>query len=209
MSAIGYRTAIVAVLAIMSMSPPALAGNDNDRATALFAGGCFWCMQEAYDAIEGVLGTEVGFAGGHVENPTYGQVVDGGTGHLEVVRIEYDPQQVSYEELLHVFWRNVDPLDDGGQFCDRGAHYRAAIFADGERQYRAASASREDLEHSGRFDQPIATEIRDHAPFYRAGEYHQDYYLKRPFRYRLYVRACGRYDRLDEVWGDEARPGQG
>ena len=182
--------------------------DDEERATALFAGGCFWCVEEAFDAVDGVVATTSGFAGGHVENPSYEQVVAGGTGHYESVLVEYDPSQVSYEELLYVFWRNVDPLDGSGQFCDRGDHYRAAIFAGSEDEYRAARESKEELEQSGRFDDPIATEILERTTFYAAEEYHQNYYQKNPLRYRFYVTSCRRYARLDQVWGDEARPGK-
>ncbi|MCC5812444.1 MAG: peptide-methionine (S)-S-oxide reductase MsrA [Ectothiorhodospiraceae bacterium] len=182
--------------------------DDQERATAVFAGGCFWCVEEAFDAVDGVVATTSGFAGGHVENPSYEQVVGGGTGHYESVLVEYDPSQVSYEELLYAFWRNVDPLDGGGQFCDRGDPYRAAIFAGSEDEYRAARASKEELEQSGRFEEPIATEILERSTFYPAEEYHQNYYQKNPLRYRFYVTNCRRYARLDQVWGDEARPGK-
>lgn len=188
---------------------PATGLTDSDkRATALFAGGCFWCVEEAFDAIEGVVATTSGFAGGHVENPSYDRVVAGGTGHYEVVLVEYNPEQVSYDELLYAFWRNVDPLDGGGQFCDRGDHYRAAIFAGNEEEHRLALKSKAELEQSGRFDQPIATEILDRSTFYPAEDYHQNYYQKNPLRYRYYVTRCGRYARLNQVWGDEARPGK-
>lgn len=182
--------------------------DENKRATALFAGGCFWCVEEAFDAIEGVVATTSGFAGGHVENPSYARVVAGGTGHYESVLVEYNPARVSYDELLYAFWRNVDPLDGEGQFCDRGDHYRAAIFAGNEDEHRLAQASKQELEASGRFDQPIATEILDRTTFYPAEDYHQNYYRKNPLRYRYYVTSCRRYARLDQVWGDEARPGK-
>ena len=181
--------------------------DDEKRATALFAGGCFWCVEAAFDAIEGVTATTSGFAGGQIENPSYERVVAGGTGHYESVLVEYDPSRVSYEKLLYVFWRNVDPLDSGGQFCDRGEHYRAAIFVDGEDEYRAALASKKELEQSDRFKEPIVTQILDRTTFYPAEEYHQNYYQKNPLRYRYYVTSCRRYGRLDQVWGDEARPG--
>ena len=199
----------VLVLLLAGMLAPVAAGADDEEgATALFAGGCFWCVEEAFDAVDGVVATTSGFAGGHVENPSYEQVVAGGTGHYESVLVEYDPSQVSYEELLYAFWRNVDPLDGGGQFCDRGDHYRAAIFAGNEDEYLAARASKEELEQSGRFEEPIATEILDRSTFYPAEEYHQNYYQKNPLRYRFYVTTCRRYARLEQVWGDEARPGK-
>jgi len=177
--------------------------------TAVFAGGCFWCMEQAFDDVEGVHDHRAGFAGGDVENPSYSEVGAGGTGHFEVVEIEYDPAVVSYDELLHVFWRNIDPLDDGGQFCDRGASYRTAVFVDGADQRRAALASKRALVDSGRFDAPIVTPILELDAFYPAESYHQDYFDENPLRYKFYVNACGRYDRLEQVWGDEARPGHG
>jgi peptide-methionine (S)-S-oxide reductase len=199
----------ILVLLLASMLVPASGFSDDEQpGTALFAGGCFWCVEEAFDAVEGVIATTSGYAGGHVENPSYEQVVAGGTGHYESVLVEYDPARVSYEELLYVFWRNVDPLDGGGQFCDRGDSYKAAIFAGGEDQHREARASKKELEQSERFAEPIATEILDRTTFYPAEEYHQNYYQKHPLRYWYYVTTCRRYARLDQVWGDEARPGK-
>jgi peptide-methionine (S)-S-oxide reductase len=187
------------LLGLAGSSPLAQEG---EKREAIFAGGCFWCMQPPYDALEGVLETEAGYIGGHVEDPTYQQVVAGGTGHAEAVRVVYDPDVVTYEELLAVFWRNIDPLDDGGQFCDRGDQYRSAIFARGSEQRAAAEASRAELAASDRFDQPLVTEILDAQTFYRAEEYHQDYYKKNPLRYRLYRMNCGRDRRLNALWGD-------
>lgn len=199
----------IPVLLLACLLVPATGfADDEQRATALFAGGCFWCVEEAFDAVEGVVATTSGFAGGHVENPSYERVTAGDTGHYESVLVAYDPSRVSYEELLFVFWRNVDPLDGGGQFCDRGDPYRAAIFVGGEDEYRAALASKAELEQSGRFEEPIATEILDRTTFYPAEEYHQNYYQKNPLRYRYYVTSCRRYARLNQVWGDEARPGK-
>ena len=177
------------------------AASDDGEAQAVLAGGCFWCMQPPYDDVDGVLDTEVGFTGGHVEDPTYQEVVQGGTGHYEAVRITYDPERIGYEEILEIFWRNIDPLDGGGQFCDRGDHYQAAIFAANDAERSAAEASKEALEDSGRFDQPIVTEVLDAASFYLAEEYHQDYYKKNPLRYRFYRASCGRDGRLEELWG--------
>src|SRR5690606_24679114 len=149
---------------------------DDGHALATFAGGCFWCMEPPYDELDGVLATTSGYMGGHKADPTYHEVSAGSTGHAEAVQITYDPSKVSYQELLEVFWRNVDPLDAGGQFCDRGDQYRTAIFVHDEEQRRLAEASKEALEESGRFDQPIVTAIEDAGPFYPAEEYHQDYY---------------------------------
>ena len=189
------------------LAPAGAVADDDAHASALFAGGCFWCVEKAFDAVDGVTATTSGFAGGHVEDPTYDEVVAGGTGHYETVKVEYDPSRVSYDELLYAFWRNVDPTDGGGQFYDRGDHYRSAIFTAGEGEYQAAVASKEELEASDRFADPVATEILARDTFYAAEEYHQNYYQKRPLRYRFYVTTCGRYDRLEEIWGDEARPG--
>ena len=170
-------------------------------AFTVFAGGCFWCMEPPFDALDGVLATTSGYTGGRVENPSYQQVSEGGTGHREAVRVEYDPARVSYPKLLDVFWHNVDPLDGGGQFCDRGPQYASAIFAADAEQRRLAEASKRALEQSKRFDQPIATEILDAGPFYPAEDYHQDYARENPLRYRYYRSRCGRDARLEAVWG--------
>lgn len=171
------------------------------RDTAVFAGGCFWCVEEAFDAAAGVISTTSGYTGGRVANPTYEQVSAGGTGHVEVVRVIFDPFTVSYSQLLEVFWRNVDPLTPNQQFCDRGAQYRSAIFVQDAEQRRLAEASKRALEQSGRFQEPIVTEINPAAPFYAAEEYHQDYYTKNPLRYRFYKTSCGRARRLEALWG--------
>lgn len=170
---------------------------------AVFAGGCFWCVEEAFDKHDGVLSTTSGFSGGHVEDPSYRQVTDGGTGHLEVVRVEYDPAVISFDQLLYVYWRNVDPFDAGGQFCDRGHIYTTAIFYVTEEQRRAATASKRVLDQ--RFDGEIVTAIRPFSAFYPAEEYHQNYHNKNPVRYRFYRTVCRRYERLDTIWGNEAR----
>jgi peptide-methionine (S)-S-oxide reductase len=176
---------------------------DDGQAVATFAGGCFWCMEPPYDKLDGVLATTSGYTGGDTVDPTYEQVSAGGTGHAEVVQITYDPSKVSYDELLEVFWRNVDPLDAGGQFCDRGEQYRTGIFVHDEEQQRLAEASKQDLEESKRFDRPIVTEIVAAGPFYPAEDYHQDYYEKNPIRYNVYRWNCGRDQRLTEVWGEQ------
>lgn len=170
--------------------------------TAVFGGGCFWCVEEAFDKAEGVVATVSGYTGGQVANPTYEQVSSGGTGHVEVVQVVYDPSKIGYEQLLNVFWRNVDPVTPNQQFCDRGAQYRSAIFYQDEEQRRMADSSRVALERSGRFREPIVTEVLPGAPFYRAEEYHQDYYTKNPIQYRFYKTSCGRERRLDELWGE-------
>ncbi len=171
-------------------------------ASAVFAGGCFWCVEAAFDPVEGVLSTTSGFSGGHVENPSYNQVVAGGTGHAEVVKVEYDPAVVDYESLLHVFWRNIDPFAVNRQFCDAGEAYRSAIFPTNEEERRLAEASREAL--AERFGREIATEITDFEAFYPAEAYHQNYYQRNPVRYAFYKAVCRREERLAEVWGDEA-----
>ncbi|MDX1439875.1 MAG: peptide-methionine (S)-S-oxide reductase MsrA [Rubricoccaceae bacterium] len=168
--------------------------------TAVFAMGCFWCAETAFEGREGIVSVVSGFSGGTVENPSYDEVTRGGTGHYEVIEVTYDADVVSYEELLYIFWRNVDPFDPGGQFCDRGDSYRSAIFAT-EAQRPAAEESLAEVE--ARFDAPIATRILDAAPFYPAEDYHQDFYRKDPDRYYSYRIGCRRDARLEAVWGDE------
>lgn len=168
-------------------------------ATATFAGGCFWCMEKPFDELPGVTATISGYTGGHKANPSYKQVSAGTTGHTEVVQITYDPQQISYAELLKVFWRNIDPLAVNRQFCDVGSMYRSGVFYHDEQQRAAAEASKQQL--SGRFSQPIATEITAATIFYPAEDYHQDYYQKNPVRYSYYRWGCGRDKRLEELWG--------
>ena len=173
-------------------------------AKATFAGGCFWCMEPPFDKLDGVVSTISGYTGGEQDRPTYEQVSAGGTGHAEAVEVVYDPAVISYERLLEVFWRNVDPLDAGGQFCDRGDQYRTAIFAHDDSQLQAAQASKRALEDSKRFDKPIATEIIRASAFYPAEEYHQDFYKKHSVKYKFYRFSCGRDARLRELWGSDA-----
>jgi peptide-methionine (S)-S-oxide reductase len=168
-------------------------------ATATFAGGCFWCVEADFDKVPGVISTTSGYIGGHTANPTYEDVGRGGTGHAEAVEIVYDPAKVSYEKLLDVFWRNIDPLVKDRQFCDRGDQYRTAIFYHGEAQKQAAEATKKMVE--ARFKQPIETQIVAAGPFTKAEDYHQDYYLKNPVRYKFYRFNCGRDARLEELWG--------
>lgn len=182
-------------------TPPAPAG----LAKATFAGGCFWCMEHPFDQLDGVLSVESGYTGGGVEHPTYEAVSSGGTGHAEAVEIVYDPKKVSYDKLLHVFWRNIDPLVANRQFCDTGEQYRSAIFVHDAAQRKAAETSKAALEASERFKgQRLLTQIVDASTFYRAEEYHQDYYKKNPLRYNYYRSGCGRDARLKKIWGDEA-----
>ena len=171
------------------------------RDTAIFAGGCFWCVEEAFDKAPGVISTTSGYTGGHTARPTYEQVSAGGTGHAEAVLVAFDPGRISYPQLLNVFWRNVDPITANQQFCDEGAQYRSAIFYRGAEQERQALASKDALAQSGRFKQPIVTEVGAASTFYPAEEYHQDYYHKNPLRYKFYKYSCGRAQRLAELWG--------
>jgi len=170
-------------------------------AVAIFAGGCFWCMEPPYDKLPGVISTISGYIGGKVANPTYRQVSAGGTGHTEAVQVRYDPAQVGYAQLLEVFWRNIDPVAVDRQFCDAGSQYRSEIFYTNAEQQRLAGASKRRLETSKRFDQPIATKITAASTFYPAESYHQDYYEKNPARYKFYRWNCGRDQRLQELWG--------
>lgn len=168
-------------------------------ATATFAGGCFWCVEADFDKVDGVISTTSGYTGGHTANPSYEDVSHGGTGHAESVEIVYDPAKVSYQKLLDVFWHNIDPLAKDRQFCDRGDQYRTAIFYHDDEQRRLAEASKAAV--AKHFQEPIQTQIVAAGPFYKAEEYHQDYYKKNPVRYRFYRFNCGRDARLEELWG--------
>ncbi len=178
-----------------------LAAEERHIATATFAGGCFWCMEEAYEKVEGVVSVISGYTGGQVANPTYDQVSAGGTGHTESIQVNYDPNKVTYQHLLEVFWRNVDPTTPNAQFCDHGNQYRTAIFYHDDMQKRLIDASKQALEKSKSFPQPIVTEILPTAAFYLAEDYHQDFYLKNPVRYKFYKWNCGRSQRLEQLWG--------
>ncbi len=177
---------------------------ETDLATATFAGGCFWCMEKPFDDLEGVVSTTSGYTGGTVADPTYYQVSAGGTGHVEAVQVRYDPSRVSYDTLLEVFWKNVDPLDNAGQFCDKGSQYRSKVFVHNDQQRQLAEASKQALDQKKFSGTDIATEIEQAQTFYTAEEYHQDYYLKHPIRYNYYRTGCGRDQRLEEVWGSKA-----
>jgi peptide-methionine (S)-S-oxide reductase len=180
----------------------ALTANDASVKQAIFAGGCFWCMEKPFDELPGVLKTISGYTGGVVKNPSYEQVSSGTTGHFEAIQIIYDPAKVSYEKLLDVFWHNIDPTDDKGQFCDKGNQYRSAIFYQGDQQ-RLAEQSKALLEKSKPFREPVLTLMLPAAAFFPAKEYHQDYYQKNPLRYRYYRFSCGRDQRLESVWGQK------
>lgn len=181
---------------------PATSGNTNaGQAMAVFAGGCFWCMQPPFDKLVGVISTQPGYIGGRTANPTYEQVSAGGTGHTEGVRVVYDPSKVSYPQLLEVFWHNIDPVAVDRQFCDRGDQYRSAIFPLDAEQRAQAESSKRAFEKDPRFTQPIATRVEPEAVFYPAEDYHQDYYKKNPLRYKYYRNGCRRDQRLEEIWG--------
>jgi peptide-methionine (S)-S-oxide reductase len=173
-------------------------------ATAIFAGGCFWCVEADFDKVPGVISTVSGYTGGQRTNPTYEQVSSGGTGHAEAVKVVYDPARVTYARLLDVFWRNIDPITADAQFCDHGRQYRSAIFIGSNEEKSIAEASKAALQASGRFKVPIVTEIVAASTFYPAEEYHQDYYIKNPIKYKFYRATCGRDARLRELWGNEA-----
>jgi peptide methionine sulfoxide reductase msrA/msrB len=192
---------------IIIMQSDASAKLNVEKAT--FAGGCFWCMEPPYEKLQGVKEVISGYTGGHKENPAYEEVSSGTTGHRETVQIIYDPSQITYTELLDVFWRQIDPTDSGGQFADRGSHYKTAIFYHTEEQKRLAEKSRSELQKSGRFQKPIVTEISPVARFYRAEDYHQDYYKNNSIRYKLYRFGSGRDKYLKEKWAtDEETSGK-
>jgi len=176
------------------------------QATATFAGGCFWCVEEAFEKVPGVISAVSGYTGGTVPNPSYEQVSSKTTGHAEAVQVTYDPAKVNYQQLVDWFWHNIDPVDAYGQFCDKGSPYRSVIFVHDEEQRRIAEASKAALQASGRFQQPIATKIEQAGAFYPAEAYHQDYYKANPLRYRYYKYACGRAERLEQIWGKPTPP---
>jgi methionine-S-sulfoxide reductase len=189
--------------AIAQTPPPKAEGK---TAVAIFAGGCFWCVEEAFEKVPGVIAAVSGFVGGTVANPSYEQVMVKNTGHAEAVQVTYDPGKVTYEQLVNWFWRNIDPLDAAGQFCDKGNPYRSGIFYRDEAQKKIAESSKQALQASGRFKQPIVTEITAAGPFYLAEDYHQDYYKKNPSRYQFYKHGCGRVQRLEQIWGKATPP---
>ncbi|MEW5723741.1 MAG: peptide-methionine (S)-S-oxide reductase MsrA [Thermodesulfobacteriota bacterium] len=209
---------IIAVISVILGLGIGLLSKINDRAgntadlvekkpikTATFAGGCFWCVEADFEKVEGVVEVVAGYTGGLQDNPTYQEVSSGLTGHLEAVQVRYDPTRVTYEELLDVFWRHVDPTDPGGQFVDRGSQYRTAIFYEDEEQKALAEASKTAFDTSGRFDRPVVTEILPLVKFYPAEEYHQGYYKKNPVGYKLYRLNSGRDQFLESLWGQGTR----
>ena len=206
----GLLAAGLALFAAVLAGPAATAQEqqkDQDKvlATAIFAGGCFWCVESDFDPIPGVVATVSGYTGGMVPNPTYKKVTAGGTGHYEAVRITYDPAMVSYEHLLTAFWHSVDPTDSGGQFCDRGQSYETAVFVANAAERQAAEASKKAAQKA--LGRAIVTPILDAGPFFEAEDYHQDFYKKSPLRYKYYRWNCGRNQRIEELWGEAAYMG--
>lgn len=202
-------TAIAICLAIFanwawSEKSQAVDENSTSQETAIFAGGCFWCMEPPFDKLDGVIATISGYTGGHTENPTYKQVSADNTGHFEAIEVTYDPSKIDYATLLNVFWHNIDPLDAKGQFCDKGNSYRTAIFYRNEEQQKLAEKSKTELEESDYLKQPIVTQLLEAQTFYPAEDYHQNYYQVNPVRYKYYRFACGRDKRLNELWKDSA-----
>lgn len=192
---------ILAGIFVATSRPSMSETQQGESAVATFAGGCFWCMEGPFDELDGVLSTTSGYTGGETDNPTYEQVSAGGTGHTEAVQVVYDPQAISYRELLDVYWRNTDPTTPDAQFCDHGDQYRPAIFYANDEQRQVAEASKEDIERTKTFSASIVTEITPATAFYPAEEYHQDFYTKNPIRYKIYRWNCGRDARLKELWG--------
>lgn len=191
----------IAILAVAAaLASPAAFPQDN-LAKATFAGGCFWCMEPPYDKLQGVVSTTSGYIGGKTPNPTYEQVSAGGTGHAEAVQIVYDTTKITFEKLLDVFWRSIDPTDASGQFCDKGSQYRSEIFYHNADQKRLAEHSKATLDKSKSLKAPIVTQIAAATEFYPAEDYHQDYYEKNPVRYKFYRTSCGRDRRLEQLWG--------
>jgi peptide-methionine (S)-S-oxide reductase len=199
-----YRLAAALLLSLPVLAAAQTGAGAAATAKAIFAGGCFWCVESDFDKIPGVLSTVSGYIGGTVANPTYEQVSRKSTGHAEAVEISFDPQKVTYAQLLEYFWRTIDPTVKDRQFCDAGSPYRTAIFTVGEEQMRLARASLAALEKSKPFKEPVVTQVAAAGTFYPAEDYHQDYYKKNPIRYEYYRTSCGRDARLKQLWGDKA-----
>ena len=193
--------ALFSVGSLMFSLNSSYAEEHSHQEKATFAGGCFWCMEEAFEKVKGVTSVVSGYIGGQVENPTYEQVSAGGTGHTESIEVIYDPNTVTYQRLLEVYWRNVDPTTPNAQFCDHGNQYRTAIFFHDEHQKQVIDESKKKIEVTKSFPESIVTEISPAATFYPAEEYHQDYYVKNPIRYKYYKWNCGRAKRLEQLWG--------
>jgi peptide-methionine (S)-S-oxide reductase len=200
--ALAVFTLAVFLLGSWNVQSASQAAVDGTLSKAYFAGGCFWCMEEAFEKVEGVLSATSGYMGGTVANPSYEAVSAGRTGHAESVEVVYDPAKVSYQKLLDAFWHNVDPVTPNAQFCDHGSQYRSAIFFQTDEEKRASDASKQAIEQSKRFNEPVVTQIVMASQFYPAEEYHQDYYKKNPVRYKFYKYNCGRAKRLEALWGN-------
>lgn len=202
-----YKLFLLLVLGgglLVGMNSPSISETaKGGQAIATFAGGCFWCMEGPFDELDGVLSTTSGYTGGQTVNPTYEEVSAGGTGHAEAVQVVYDPQKISYQELLAVYWPNTDPTTPDAQFCDHGSQYRPEIFYHDDKQRQSAEASKEEIKRTKTFSAPLVTEITQATAFYPAEEYHQDFYRKNPIRYKFYRFTCGRDARLATLWGDE------
>jgi peptide methionine sulfoxide reductase msrA/msrB len=204
-----YGLSIIAMLVAFSTSIISFAQErEGTMEKAIFAGGCFWCMEPPFEQLDGVAEVTAGYTGGDKGAPSYEEVSSGRTGHVEAIRVTYDPSKVSYSQLLEVFWRQIDPTDAGGQFADRGAQYKTAIFYLNEEQKRLAEKSKKELEDSGKFDKPIVTEIIKASEFYEAEDYHQDYHIKNPLRYNSYKIGSGRSGYLKEKWQDKPAEGR-
>ena len=200
--------AVLGLPAIIVLAGIPAAGADQEKqAVATFAGGCFWCMEPPFDTIDGVIATTPGYTAGHIDNPTYRQVSTGETGHTEAIQIVYDPNKVTYQQLLEIYWVNVDPLKKNAQFCDRGSQYRSGIFYHDADQEKLATASSKAIQSM--FDMPVVTEITEFSKFYPAEERHQNYYLKNPVRYNYFRWGCGRDQRLEELWGTAEKKSEG
>lgn len=197
--------ALMCLLPLQAMAKDSAGDASGPTETAIFAGGCFWCVESDFDQVTGVVSTVSGYIGGHVENPSYRDVVSETSGHREAVRIEFDPAKISYDKLLDVFWHSVDPTDAGGQFCDRGESYTTAIFTTSVEQAALAAASKETI--ASKVDKPIATLVKAAPMFWPAEDYHQDYYEKNPVRYKVYRLGCRRDARVRGLWGESAHRG--
>jgi len=201
-AALSFLTAAVLLIGALTLQSTSRAAADATLGKAYFAGGCFWCMEEAFEKVEGVLSATSGYMGGTVANPSYEEVSAGRTGHAESVEVIYDPAKVSYQKLLNAFWHNVDPITPNAQFCDHGSQYRSAIFFQTDEEKRLSDTSKQTIEQARRFKEPIVTQIVMASQFYPAEEYHQDFYKKNPVRYKFYKYNCGRAQRLEVLWGN-------
>jgi len=199
---IALATLSAVFLASGATTTPAISGETTK--SVVLAGGCFWCVESDFDKVPGVKETISGYAGGTTKNPTYRSVTYGSAGHLEVVKVVYDPSVVSFARLTEIFWRSIDPTDASGQFCDKGPSYRSAIFVSNDAERKIVERQKKAIEASGKLPGPIATRILDDGPFYPAEDYHQDFYTKNPLRYYSYRRGCRRDIRVKQLWGDDS-----